>query len=106
MLEVSVFSLAAVVLVCAYIVAKALKPDVVSKYDAYVLMAFSWVEKQVPDDFGADEEDPAYAKMIHKVDLFVKKFTELLKTFTGVDATPAMIEYAKKLAAELAFKDK
>jgi hypothetical protein len=106
MLELSVLSLAAVILAAAYIVAKAVKPDLFSKYDAYVRMAFSWVEKQVPDDFGADEDDPAYAKMVHKVDLFAKKFTEILKEFTGVDATKAMIEYAKKLAAQLASEKK
>ena len=103
---IEVATLAAVIIVCALIVAKALAPSKFTKYDAYIRMAFAWVEKAVPDDFGADEEDPSYAKMVHKVDLFVKKFNEVLKTFTGEDATPAMIEYAKKLASELAFGDK
>lgn len=106
MLELTVVGLAAVIVVCVSIVVKALKPSQYAKYEPYIRMAFAWVEKTIPDDYGADEEDPAYAKMAHKVDVFAKKFTEILKTFTGVDATPAMIEYAKKLASELAFGEK
>lgn len=97
-------AIVACICVCTYLIIKAVVPSAYTKYDAFIMMAFSWVEKTVPDDYGASEDDPAMAKMVHKVDLFLKKFQELTKQFTGEDANKNLINYALNLSAKLATK--
>jgi len=93
-----------VIVSAAYTILQKLSGKKYEKYEAYVHMAFAWVEKTVPDDYGAKDNDPVYAKMMHKVDMFTQKFRELSNNFTGKQANKNMIEWAMKMASELASK--
>jgi len=95
------YALIAAILASVLVVVRAVVPKY-AKYDTYVHMAFAWVEKVVPDDYGAGESDPALAKMMHKVDLFSKKFAEFMQTYEGRSATEDMLLYARNLASKLA----
>ena len=105
-MEIALYMIVAVLLAALWVIARAVLPDKMSKYDAYVLMAFNWVEKSVDDDYGSSTEDPAYEKMIHKVDLFCKRFPELVSKFEGEMATKELMNYAMNLASILAQGDK
>ena len=101
---------AAVICACAVYVARAVlvylgKMSLVGKFDSYkpyAVMAAHWVEKQIPDDYGAGESDPKIAKGLHKFDMYLKKFSELVTVMEGENPNPALIEEAKKWSAELA----
>ena len=100
---------AAIILVCLMIIVEKIcnayyekRAIQFSKFKPYAIKAFDFVEKAVPNDFGADEADPEYAKAIHKLDMFCAKFLEYSKRFNGTDASGEMMEKAKDLAAKLA----
>lgn len=100
----------AVVVVCAIIITRAIlvrlgKGDAVAnmdKYLPYAVMAAKYVEEKIPDNYGAGAEDPTTAKAAHKLDLFLRKFSENVEKFTGDKATEEMIDAAKGWAATLA----
>jgi len=100
----------AVVAVCSVVVARAAlryfgRNDAagkVDKYFPYAVMAAKWVEEQIPDTYGADEEDPKTAKAVHKLDLFLSRFAENVERFTGDKATDEMKAAAMAWSVELA----
>lgn len=77
-----------------------------NKFYPYAMQAFAYVEKSISDDYGLEENDPVFAKMAHKSDLFLKKFLDFSTIATGEKPNAKMLEEAKKLAAALAFKGK
>jgi hypothetical protein len=107
---------AAVIAVCLAFVVRAIlaykgKTELVGKFDHYkpfAVMAAKRVEKQVPDDFGKGAEDPAYAKAAHKLDLFLKKFVEVVEKVDGTSPNDDLKKEAMKWSVELArrVKDK
>jgi hypothetical protein len=101
-----IITVIAVIIASLVVIMSKLAKDEYEKYQGYVLMAFAYVEKTVPDDFGVNETDPAWAKMMHKIDLFSKKFPELVKQFTGVEANKTMINWAIRMASHLATNGK
>jgi hypothetical protein len=112
-MDTELMGLGAIILACAVIVIKALiqafmpsKMEQFAKYYPVVLMAFAWVEKNIPDDYGAGDKDPAFAKMARKADAFLIKFNQFTKMQGLPEANPKMIEEAKKLASQLAFQKK
>jgi hypothetical protein len=105
-----VVGLAAVIVVCGTFVLRALlaryKPDAYTKYEKYypyAIMAAKWVEKQVPDAYGADLEDSGTAKAAHKLDLFIKKFLENAEKLGGAKPNDAALKAeAMRWSVELA----
>ena len=107
------YELIAIIVACAVIVfdkiAERFYPDIAKKFEKYYPMAmraFSWVEANVPDTFGAGEDDPKYAKMVHKADLFLKKFTEFSIAYGLKTPSKKLISEAEKLASALAHNKK
>jgi len=72
------------------------------KYKPYAIMASKWVEKNIPDNYGAESGDPTTARAIHKLDTFLKKFTEIVRITEGIDPTDALKNEAMNWSVELA----
>ena len=72
------------------------------KYKTYAVMAAKKVEGLIPDDYGAGSSDPTVAKAAHKLDLFLKYFSDNVKTFEGENVTEKLIDKAKEWSVELA----
>lgn len=68
----------------------------------YAIMAAKWVERAVPDDYGNNAEDPWTVKSLHKLDLFLKKFTELCEKMESIPIDDALRSEAVKWTATLA----
>lgn len=73
-----------------------------AKYLPYAMMAAKWVEEKVPDDYGAGTDDPKTAKALHKLDLFLKKFNEIVTAAEGKAPNEALKAEAMKWSTELA----
>jgi len=105
-----IVSAVAVVAVCAIIVTIAVlrrfgKYDIIKKIEGYqgiALKMFESIEKAVPDTYGANTDDPAIAKAAHKLDLFVKKFTDFYKATTGEKPNEVLKSEIKAWAQEWA----
>lgn len=104
-----IYAVAAIIAVCGVIILKSIAEwyggslgKEFKKYYPYAMAAFSWVEKNVPNDYGANDSDPAFAKAAHKMDLFCKKFVEISVKFEGTEPSDKLITEAKRLAAALA----
>lgn len=67
-------------------------------YRKYVIDLFHYVEETIPDD--------TENKSLAKLDLFLKKFTELHQKLTNDIPTESLINFAKKTVAVLAKKEK
>jgi len=79
--------------------------EIVNKFDHYLpfaIAAAKWVEATVPDDFGADAEDSATTRAVHKLDLFLKKFTETVQRFDGKEPSEELKKEAMRWSVELA----
>ena len=74
------------------------------KYKPYAIIASKWTEKNVPDTFGADAKDPAIARSVHKLDVFLKKFNEIVSIHESENPNEKLIEEARKWSIELAEK--
>lgn len=105
------YTVSAIVAVCVVIIVKSVFEwrggkvnEQFKRYYPYAMMAFSWVEKTVPDDYGANEGDPTLARAAHKLDLFCQKFIEVSARFEGSQPNEKMMGEAKRLAAALAEK--
>jgi len=109
--ELMAYAIAAVA-VCMVIITKAVLSymgkqkavDKINKYFPYAVMAAKYVEKNVPDDYGTNDEDSTTAKAAHKLDLFLKKFVENVEKFTGAKANDELKAAAAKWSVELAEK--
>ncbi len=71
-------------------------------YKSYAIIAAKWVERIVPDDYGASAEDSTTTKSLHKLDLFLRKYTELLAKCEGVSVNDALRSEAVRWSATLA----
>ena len=81
------------------------KPESVAafdKYKAYAVIAAKYVEAKIDDDYGTAEDATGTAKSLHKLDLYLKKFTELVKENENALPTAQLIDMAKAWSVELA----
>jgi len=105
-----VTALVAIIGACIMIVTRALlaylgKSEAVKKFDHYkpfAIAAAKWVEEKVPDDYGADAEDTATARAVHKLDMFLAKFNETVVKFDGKEPSEELKREAMKWSVELA----
>jgi len=74
----------------------------IDKYMDKIIRVFSYVEKVVPDDFGKDDTDPAWAKAIHKLDVATIRFSELYRSDYGKEPSLFIVKEAKKAWTMLA----
>lgn len=99
-------TIVACVIYVSKVILSYLKKDGIVKgyetYKPYAIMASKWAEKQVPDDYGADSEDPATARAIHKLDVFLKKFNDVVTIQDGVEPSQGLKDEALKWSVELA----
>lgn len=72
------------------------------KYKAYAVMAANYVEAKIPDDYGKTSEATGMEKSLHKLDLYLKTFTQLVKENENALPTPQLIDMAKAWSVELA----
>lgn len=107
------YELIAIVCACAMFITLTIlakyKPSIEVKFLEYMrpaMLAFKWVEANVSDEYGANEDDPKFAKAIHKGDLFLKKFTEFCDILEKPKPTTELIAHAEALAVKLAEKQK
>ncbi len=75
---------------------------VFDKYKAYAVMAAKYVEYKIDDDYGTAEDAPSTAKSLHKLDMYLKKFTELVKENENAIPSAQLIDMAKVWSVELA----
>jgi len=95
---------ACVVFIARAIIAAKSGAEVVAKFDkykVYALLAAKWVEAQVPDDYGTEEDASKVAKGVHKLDMYLKKFTELVGEKENTMPTGELIDMAKAWSIEL-----
>ena len=99
----------AVIVMCVLLITKTLldwrgssKARKLMELMPYAFTAFSWVEKNIPDDYGVNSSDPAFCRAMHKLDVFAQRFVEFSKAATGKEPTVEMIAKAKVLASRLA----
>ena len=81
------------------------KPDAVAafdKYKAYAVMAAKYVEAKVDDDYGTAGDATGVAKALHKLDVYLKKFNELVKDNENEIPSAELIDMAKVWSVELA----
>ncbi len=58
------------------------------------------VEELVPDDYGAEENDPTVAKALHKADTYAKQFTAIVRKVDGKEPSKELMDAAMKWSAE------
>lgn len=105
-----VIALGSIIAACALIITRAVlayygKAKAVASFDQYkpfAIAAAKYVEEKVPDDYGAEAEDTATARAVHKLDLFLKKFSETVEKFDGKAPNEALKTEAMKWSVELA----
>jgi len=88
-----------------YVLAYFDRKSMVKAYDAYrpyAIMAARWVENQVPDDYGTDENDSSIAKATHKLDMFLKKFSQIVAVQEGEAVDENLRREAMAWSVELA----
>lgn len=73
-----------------------------NKWASIAFMAFSYVEKTIPNDYGTGTNDPASVKMLHKIDVFCQKFKEFYIQMNGESPTADELQKARLLASNLA----
>lgn len=74
------------------------------KYKAYAVIAAKYVEAKIDDDYGTAEDATGTAKSLHKLDLYLKKFADLVKENENTLPTAELIDLAKAWSVELAAK--
>jgi len=72
------------------------------KYKPFAVMAAKWVESQVPNDYGVNTSDPSTARALHKLDLFLQKFNEIVKIQEGAEPSKLLQHEAMNWSVELA----
>jgi len=100
----------AVISACAIFIARAILAakkgaEIVAefdKYKAYAVIAAKYVEEKIADDYGTGEDDSKVAKSLHKLDIYLKKFVELVKEKENTLPTKELIDRAKAWSVELA----
>ena len=108
--EQILFGCLGVIVACAVLATRGLlayfgRFKLVDKFDhyfPYAVMAAKWVERNVPDDFGAGADDPKLKNAAHKLDLFLKKCIELVETQTGEKPSETLKREAMKWSVALA----
>jgi hypothetical protein len=72
------------------------------KYKAYAVIASKFVEAKIPDDYGTTSDATGTEKSLHKLDLYLQKFVELVKENENALPTEQLIDMAKAWSVELA----
>ena len=105
----ALYGAAAVIVACiVYIVRFILvlkKPDAVGsfdKYKAYAIIAAKYVEAKIADDYGTKEDATGTAKSLHKLDTYLKKFTQLVQEGENTVPNADLLDMAKVWSVELA----
>lgn len=101
--------LVAVLFYIGTLVIRKFKPSIAEKFKPYIkpaMMAFEWVEKEIDDNTGTQAEDSKLEKMVHKGDLFLKKFLEISAVLEKPKPTKELIIEAESLASKLALARK
>lgn len=96
---------ACVVFIARAVIAAKKGVEAVEKFDEYkpyALLAAKWVENRVPDDYGVAEDATKVAKGLHKLDLYLKKFTEIVRDNVDVAPTKELVDRARAWSVELA----
>jgi len=99
---IAVISACVVFIVRAVLAAK--KPELVGefdKYKAYALIAAKFVEDKIDDNYGTEDEASKVASSLHKLDMYLKKFTEIVKAEENALPSDKLIDMAKGWSVEL-----
>jgi len=72
------------------------------KYKSYALLAAKWAEATIPDTYGTDADAGNVKKSLAKLDVYLKKFTELVKENENTLPNADLIDMAKAWSVELA----
>jgi hypothetical protein len=75
---------------------------VFDKYKSYALLAAKWTEATIPDTIGSDADAGGVKKSLAKLDVYLKKFTELVKENENTLPNTDLINMAKAWSVELA----
>lgn len=76
------------------------KIEAYAEYKPYALMAAKWVEETIEDELPADANK--LTKSLHKLDMFLKKFNDIVQSQEGVSPSAGLMAAVKEWSIDLA----